>query len=106
MARWMGCDLPGGLKIIEVPCSGGISIRHLLSAFESGADGVMVLTCHTDNCHSEYGNHYAHARVRHLQSLLQSIGIDPKRLAVRTLASNMGFEFAERVKHFSIGLEG
>ncbi len=97
---------PRRLKIIEVPCAGGISIRHILGAFELGVDGVLVLTCHTGNCHSEYGNRYAHARVTQLQGLLQSIGINSDRLAIRTLASNMGVEFAEIINQFERVLKG
>jgi len=106
MAAWMGCETSPGLKIIEVPCAGGISIRHILGAFERGVDGVLVLTCHTGNCHSEYGNRYAHARVTQLQEMLQSIGINSDRLAIRTLASNMGFEFAEIINQFERVLKG
>lgn len=106
MADWMGCETSPGLKIIEVPCAGGISIRHILGAFELGVDGVLVLTCHTGNCHSEYGNRYARARVTQLQDMLQSIGINSDRLAIRTLASNMGFEFAEIINQFERVLKG
>jgi len=106
MANWLGWEAPPGLKIVQVPCAGGISIRHILGAFEIGANGVLVLSCHTDNCHSEYGNRYARARVTQLQSLLLSIGINPDRLAIRTLASNMGVEFAEIVNQFERVLKG
>jgi coenzyme F420-reducing hydrogenase delta subunit/ferredoxin len=106
MATCMGQTTPPNLSVVEVPCAGGISIRHILGAFEMGADGVLVLTCHTDNCHSEYGNQYAHARVHQLQGTLQSIGLDAKRLHVRTLASNMGFEFAQIVNQFERELKG
>jgi coenzyme F420-reducing hydrogenase delta subunit/Pyruvate/2-oxoacid:ferredoxin oxidoreductase delta subunit len=106
MATCMGHAMPPNLIVVQVPCAGGISIRHILGAFETGADGVLVLTCHTDNCHSEYGNQYAHARVHQLQGTLQSIGLDAKRLLVRTLASNMGFEFAEIVNQFEHELKG
>ena len=100
MATWMGHPLPSEVKVVDVPCSGGISTQHILGAFKAGASGVLVLTCHIDNCHSEYGNRYAHARVAQIQDLLDPIGIDPKRLMTRTLASNMGFEFAEIIKQF------
>jgi coenzyme F420-reducing hydrogenase delta subunit len=106
MATCMGQAIPPNLTVVEVPCAGGISIRHILGAFEMGADGVLVLTCHMDNCHSEYGNQYAHARAHQLQGTLQSIGLNANRLHVRTLASNMGFEFAEIVNQFENELKG
>ena len=43
-------DLAGGLrmqyppeiKIVMVPCTGKVDVLHALSAFEQGADGVLV----------------------------------------------------------------
>ena len=96
----MGYVLPSGLKIVEVPCSGGISRDHLFTAFSKGADGVLVLTCHKGNCHSESVNIYAHQRVDQLSDMLPQLGFEPGRLAYKTLASNMGTEFAETVSVF------
>ena len=61
---------------------------------------MLVLTCHKGNCHSEYGNIYAHQRVDQVSDLLPQLGFEPERLAYRTLASNMGTEFAEMVNAF------
>ncbi len=88
------------LQIVEVPCAGSISREHLFSAFSKGADGVLVLTCHKGNCHSEYGNIYAHQRVDQLSENLSQIGFETERLVYKTLASNMGTEFAETVNAF------
>jgi quinone-modifying oxidoreductase subunit QmoB len=104
LAACMGYALPTGLKIVEVPCAGSISLDHLISAFKKGADGVMVLTCHEGNCHSEYGNIYAHQRVEQLTDMLSQIGFEPERLKYKTLASNMGTEFAETVGAFEKGI--
>jgi quinone-modifying oxidoreductase subunit QmoB len=99
-ASCMGYALPSGLQIVEVPCAGSISRQHLFTAFSKGADGVLVLTCHKGNCHSENGNIYAHQRVDQFSEMLPQIGFEPERLAYKTLASNMGREFAERVNIF------
>jgi len=104
LASCMGYRLPSGLQIVEVPCAGGISRQHLFSAFSKGADGVLVLTCHKGNCHSEHGNIYAHQRVDQFSDMLPQIGFEPERLAYKTLASNMGMEFAETVNGFEKNL--
>jgi len=96
----MGYVLPSGLKIVEVPCAGGISRDHLFTAFSKGADGVLVLTCHKGNCHSESGNIYAHQRVDQITSSLSQLGFESERLIYKTLASNMGTEFAKTVNAF------
>ena len=71
-----------------------------MAAFQHGADGVLVLTCHEGNCHSERGNMLAARRTAHLKQVLEQIGIDPNRLLLKTLASNMAAEFAETAGQF------
>ncbi|MDP3283575.1 MAG: hydrogenase iron-sulfur subunit, partial [Desulfobacterales bacterium] len=53
LAHCMGYRLPENLKVVEVPCSGFVSMEYILSAFQNNAEGVLVLTCHAGNCHSE-----------------------------------------------------
>jgi coenzyme F420-reducing hydrogenase delta subunit/Pyruvate/2-oxoacid:ferredoxin oxidoreductase delta subunit len=100
LAACMGYSLPAGLQMVEVPCAGSISLHYLYTAFSRGADGVLVLTCHEGNCHSEYGNMYAHQRVDQVSDRLLQFGLETGRLAYKTLASNMGTEFAETVNAF------
>ncbi len=100
LAVCTGCVLPPGLTVIEVPCAGCISPDYLLSAFKNGVDGVLVLTCHEGNCHSEQGNVYARRRVELLTGLFSQIGFGKKRLMTRTLASNMGTAFADVANDF------
>jgi coenzyme F420-reducing hydrogenase delta subunit/Pyruvate/2-oxoacid:ferredoxin oxidoreductase delta subunit len=100
LATLSGMRLPERLSIVEVPCSGSISLEHLMAAFQHQADGVMVFTCHEGNCHSERGNIMAGKRTAHLKNMLKQIGIDPNRLLLKTLASNMAAEFAETVDKF------
>jgi quinone-modifying oxidoreductase subunit QmoB len=92
--------MPEGLTTIVVPCAGGISFQHLLAAFRGGADGVMVMTCHAGNCHSENGNTHAHRRVELLAEKLRQVGVSPARLEIHTLAANMAREFANITLQF------
>ncbi|OGP59039.1 MAG: hypothetical protein A2V65_12625 [Deltaproteobacteria bacterium RBG_13_49_15] len=101
LAVKLGLPLPKHLDIVEVPCAGGLSPEQLLSAFQEGADGVMVMTCHEGNCHSERGNILARQRVYQLTDLFQKMGFESRRLVFRTVASNMGPEFAAMVGSFS-----
>jgi coenzyme F420-reducing hydrogenase delta subunit/ferredoxin len=100
LAQCMGHSLPSGLKVIEVPCSGSISFDHLFAAFKNNADGVLVLTCHEGNCHSERGNIYARQTVDEITDRFSKTGFEKERILMQTLASNMGTEFAEIVTHF------
>jgi coenzyme F420-reducing hydrogenase delta subunit/Pyruvate/2-oxoacid:ferredoxin oxidoreductase delta subunit len=101
LASSMGRSCPEGLRMIEVPCSGMISAGCLMSAFQNGADGVLVLTCHEGNCHSEHGNTFAHQRTTYVADLLGQIGLEKDRLLKSTLAANMGFEFSDIVNGFA-----
>jgi len=94
LAACMGKKLPHGFQIVEVPCGGSVSLSQILTAFNSNADGVMILTCHEGNCHSEVGLRYAQQRVEQISEHFRSIGLEGGRLVKKTLASNMGVEFA------------
>jgi coenzyme F420-reducing hydrogenase delta subunit len=101
LAVCLGHSLPPGLKIIQVPCAGAISTGDLLNAFQNNADGVLVLTCHTGNCHAEEGNHHAHRRVAEARMALVRIGLNKERLLRSTLAANMSAEFVDTITCFA-----
>lgn len=99
-----GCRLPSGLHIVAVPCAGSLSTDHILDAFRSGADGVIVLSCHPDNCHAGHGNLLAGRRVDGLLELLPQVGFDAGRLKLKTLASTMGKGLADTLSAFETEL--
>ncbi len=103
-AACAGYRVPPGLCVVEVPCGGAVSLDHLLGAFQENADGVLVLTCHTDNCHSERGNLHARARAALLSDRLAAVGVDPRRLLAASLAANMGRQFADIASDFETAL--
>jgi coenzyme F420-reducing hydrogenase delta subunit/Pyruvate/2-oxoacid:ferredoxin oxidoreductase delta subunit len=100
LAACSGYPLPQGLTLVEVPCAGGVSLEHLLGSLRKGADGVLLLTCHVDNCHSECGNRLAHNRQDHLIEILGAVGFNRQRLLRATLAANQGREFSDIVTNF------
>ena len=93
MARLFGSSLPEGLQIIKVPCAGKVDVDYILTAFEAGVDGVLIVACHKDNCKSQQGNTFAEWRVEDAGRLLGEIGIERERLHFATIASNMPVEF-------------
>jgi heterodisulfide reductase subunit A len=105
LSRLAGHRHPKGVKFVELPCAGSISSHHLLGAFDAGADGVMLCTCHTDNCQSEVGNQVARKRAEAARELLQAAGVEAERLTIASVAANMGNEltfmidaFVDRIK--------
>lgn len=101
LIRQMGRVLPVGVQFVEVPCGGSIASRDLLTAFESGADGVMLCPCHNDNCQSQIGSRVAHKRAVSVKVLLASAGLDDQRLRVAPVSANMGAELASMIEAFS-----
>ena len=75
-------------------------MSHILTAFTRNSDGVMILTCHEGNCHSEVGPRHAQQRVEQVWDHFRSIGLEDDRLVKKTLASNMGVEFAKTLVEF------
>ena len=100
LSRLSGYTLPQGVQFIEVPCGGTISSGHLLEAFDAGADGVMLCTCHTDNCQSEIGNQVARRRADSARNLLKGAGVESDRLNITSVAANMGNEFTFMIHAF------
>ena len=100
LSSQMEKQLPPGLKVIEIPCGGIVSLDHIFSALRTHADGVLVLTCHEGNCNSEQGNVYAKGRIDGISGLLSQMGFERDRLAVASLASNMGTEFSDMALNF------
>ncbi len=95
MAQAFNRDLPGGLNMVKVPCAGKVDLDYIFTAFLSGADGVMVLSCHPGNCKSVRGNTFASWRVDNAYRMLENAGMSRERLLYSTLASNMDVEFSE-----------
>jgi coenzyme F420-reducing hydrogenase delta subunit/Pyruvate/2-oxoacid:ferredoxin oxidoreductase delta subunit len=91
-------NLPLGFTPLKMPCAGKIDIDYILKAFTYGADGVLVLACHQDNCKSQQGNLHAQWRVERAREMLAEVGVDPRRLVFKTLAANSPQDFLAAVE--------
>jgi F420-non-reducing hydrogenase iron-sulfur subunit len=79
------------VKTISLPCSGKVDVFYLIKAFETGADGVVIITCRKDECRHLEGSMRAQKRAAAVESLLEEIGIGAGRMAVIECEKN-GFE--------------
>ena len=70
------------LKAIPLPCSGKIDILYLTKAFETGADGVAVITCKQGECRYLEGNLRARKRAEAVDALLEETGLGKGRIVV------------------------
>jgi len=93
---------PTNLRVIRVMCSGRVHPAHILEAFRSGADGVLVAGCHPPNdCHYISGNLKAKRRVTMLKKLMEQMGMDPDRLRLEWVSAAEGEKFARVVTEFT-----
>jgi coenzyme F420-reducing hydrogenase delta subunit len=70
------------VKTISLPCSGKIDIPYIMKAFETGADGAVLVTCKKNECQNNEGNLRAEKRAEAVESLLDEIGMGKGRMGV------------------------
>jgi heterodisulfide reductase subunit A len=73
-------EYPSSVRIIRVMCSGRVSEKMIIRAFEKGAGMVLVAPCHPADCHYISGNEWARRRVDSLKKRLGKMGVNPERL--------------------------
>jgi len=88
------------LKVVSVPCSGKVNVPYLVKAFESGADGVMVVTCKKDECQYIQGSFRAQNRVQAVDELIAEIGLGKGRIALVSLDDRGVDGVIETIKEF------
>lgn len=88
------------VKVISLPCSGKVNVPYLVKAFESGADGVMVVTCKKDDCQYIQGSFRAENRVRTVDELIEEVGLGRGRIALASLDEGGIDGVIDRVKDF------
>ncbi len=88
---------PPNLKAVRVMCSGRVDPRFILSAFKSGADGVLVLACPSGTCHYRDGNRQAFARHVLLKKVLSGLGVAEDRIGFESVSTGDGARFVEIV---------
>ena len=70
----------GSLRLYPLPCGGRLEPRHLLRALEEFADAAFVITCPAGECRYFEGNLRAKKRVRWVQEIIRSIGLEDERV--------------------------
>ena len=91
-------DVPEGIRLIRVPCTGRVDILHMLGAVEKGYDGVLVLGCHEENCKYLRGNILARKRVDYANKLLAEAGAGEITVEFHGIAANQPHRFAQVVR--------
>jgi heterodisulfide reductase subunit A len=101
LAGARGLTYPTSVRMICVPCSARIDPIHILWAFFSGADGVLIGACSPGDCHYRGGNRLVEQRVERVQSLLSSWGFDARRLQLHWIAPDDCQDFVFKIRSFA-----
>ena len=83
-----GAKVPPNLSVIRVMCIGRINQALILRAFENGADGVVLLGCHDEDCRYGPGPQMGERNVQLVRKLLRLLGIGQRRLIDLRVAPN------------------
>ena len=86
------------VEIVRLPCAGKFEVSLALKSLEKGYEGVLVLACPIDNCKYVRGNLRAEKRAANTRALLQSAGIDERRVRMDHLSSVDGHKFVRIVR--------
>ena len=86
---------PPNVKVVRVMCSGRVNPMLVVHALQQGADGVLISGCHPGDCHYTQGNYFARRRMKLMTSLLEYVGIDPKRVQMSWVSASEGQKFAD-----------
>ena len=92
------------LKIIGLPCSGKVDVPYLVKAFETGADGVVIVTCELGQCRHLEGNIRAEKRAQAVDSLLNEIGAGTGRIAAIHIKEGRIEQTVGEIKKFCAGI--
>lgn len=102
---YLGADLagtnrleyPANVRIVRLPCTGRIDFNLLVKAFEVGADAVLVSGCHPGDCHYTSGNFHARRRWILFRALLDTLGIDLRRIHFTWISAAEGKKWQQAI---------
>lgn len=91
---------------VSIICSGKIDVKYIVSAFQNGADGVIILGCPEGDCHYQDGNMEAKKRIYLLQNLLSSFGIEPERVKIELSTDPTGDKIPQIIEKMRATIKG
>lgn len=92
---------PTNIRIVRVMCGGRVTPSFVLKAFELGADGVLVATCHFEDCHYMFGARNAAEVHKITEKLTEMLGIEKERLMLDWISSAEASKFARVATEFT-----
>jgi coenzyme F420-reducing hydrogenase delta subunit/formate hydrogenlyase subunit 6/NADH:ubiquinone oxidoreductase subunit I len=91
---------------LKVTCLGRINPGIILKAFESGADGVLLVGCPPGECHYQLENRHAEDLFVQAKDLVKLLGFGDQRLKLDTMAAGEEAKFTNVIRQFIDELNG
>jgi coenzyme F420-reducing hydrogenase delta subunit len=88
------------VRTISLPCSGKVDTPYLVKAFETGADGVVIVSCKQNDCRHLEGDMRARKRAEAVESLLEEVGMGKGRMAVISVKEDKPEQIISEIKDF------
>jgi NADPH-dependent glutamate synthase beta subunit-like oxidoreductase/coenzyme F420-reducing hydrogenase delta subunit/NAD-dependent dihydropyrimidine dehydrogenase PreA subunit len=88
------------VEVIHSMCTGRLNPGFIFQALESGADGVLITGCGSDDCHFDFGATQAQKTYTTVEKLLHMIGVDSQRVQYRQIPKADAAGFAGVVNQF------
>ena len=86
--------------MIRIPCSGRITKSLLFKAFETGADGVVLLGCEAGSCRYGIGTRVAQRNVEDTRGILKLLGLGEERLGFASFNPDQHRELLDYLSAF------
>jgi len=96
---------PTNIRIVRVTCGGRVTTGLVLKAFELGADGVLVATCHFEDCHYMFGARRAADVHKITEKLVEMVGLESERLRFEQISAAEALKFAKVANELVIAVK-
>jgi len=88
------------VRLVRLMCLGQLSAPQIITAFELGAIGVILLGCPPGNCHYGFGSGRVEEAFQQARELIQILGLDGSRLQLEWIRPGDSAKFAQVLSGF------
>ncbi|MGC9324721.1 MAG: hydrogenase iron-sulfur subunit [Desulfomonilia bacterium] len=98
-------QLPAFFRVIPVECASRVEADAIIRAFALGIDGVAVMGCHIGGCRHNGAHHRSAKKLELLKPLLDTVGIDSRRLFTSYGTAHEYHQYVEVITSFCREIE-
>jgi len=98
-------EYPTNIRVIRLNCTGSLSPKYVIEAFQHGADGVLIAGCHEQTCHYTTGFTHAAQRYEVISEFMEQANINKKRLRIESVSAAESQKIKSVIEDYSKELE-